>query len=584
MIECKNIKISSIKNGSLQFQLGTISVCRSIEDFQNVFSILSNLSKEEENKVLYFGKNITDMNEIEKIKLQKDIRVISCDDYFVSSFTIYENLMFVCENQDAVLSLAEEFKIDSFLGKYPTQLSPYEILKASLVRALLLESRVLLFQIMDQKLNKKEQKSFLKLLKQIDFKEKIIVIFTDSLIFDSYCNQIVMIQDETLSISRNSKKIFPPKEVQSFPFEKEKHSLKYEYNYTLFKEFSWKRFLFSIFLFFFCFLLLATWTHQKKSLWNKFKTSFPIHMLGVTEENYSTIFSMINKTYEDYRLRDELAYSLFDESDGILDSYILDGRFPIHNYEVLVNKEYMEENFPNQPFEHQEIIIHQETFTISGVLSVCDDDISKVYLNHPFYFDIVTKGNVSPAIFIPYQQMKEIGKKQEDSVLAVSLDSKYLKDFYLGNLETKSNLFLDYGWKELYQTMNQRLYQTFVPIFIGFYLFLFFLAILLVYQIKKWLQKRKKEFDNLQKISISLDRIYFIVLFDYFYEILWGLIFSILFYFLATMVLFYFKEINLFLSLSQYFFVILLILLYFYFIVTLSYNNLYKITKKKKHL
>ncbi|MGN0374102.1 MAG: ATP-binding cassette domain-containing protein [Butyrivibrio sp.] len=355
----------------------------------------------------------------------------------LSNISIIENLLLIKNDRDCILKLAEEFGITELLGKYPEQISGGERQRVAIVRALLLNPRLLLADEPTASLDDNNSSNTAEIIAGLKSENRIIIVATHEHYFDDFADEIidlkygiienvekreaeyVLIQDST-DVSA-PKLTTPSKTISAF-----KYNLKRDRKLLNF---------FTLLPFAVMFFILMLASTLQNSFTDEYMRSirerYPADAFNIYNNELDT-FSCKGKVYiYDYYSASEgdvTALYLADKQDSVLaiDNMLEYGSFPDRENEILVSHEFIQTQY-NNPNEYSRyvgtpIVFAGNEFVISGILYAQEEDnpgsrrnpqFTEFYNSDAYYFR-----TVGSLIYIPYETLKGFGTKSVKKVSA----------------------------------------------------------------------------------------------------------------------------------------------------------------------
>lgn len=585
MIELKKIfkkyNNTVLNNVNLNFEYGNIYILKGISGSgkTTLFNILSGLDKE------YDGKFIWDNIDMSSKKIKSTDYFFNKTTYvFQKSFlfknlTVMENLLFICSDLDKIKKLSCEFDVEKLLDKKPDCLSGGEKQRISLIRALLLDSKLMLLDEPTSSLDPINSKKLVNYINKIDKKNKIIIIATHKDIYDEIADCILEISYGNItkikSKSINSEKY----DIVNYEYCKDnkkksyKNTIKYD---LMFGKQRRKKKLFvgliSFLLFLFIFSLISIIINTKREFTKLKANDYPLTIIPASEFEENELNDIIDKKYYNYKIDtdDYSAYILLEDFQTMLskEKVLKYGKYPKNNNEVLVNDEFVQEMYHSNDYNqyiNKEINIKNNSFKISGIIQSDKNYDFEIYEAIPFYKEIgvLFKNNISPAVFIPYEKMKDIGSLNNDYGILISLSLDNAINLY----NSKNSEIYNLPWLSRINDSYDDIIYIVKIIIIAFVIFLIFVFVFIDVKILLELRYKQKEIGYLQLFRISINRIKFIYLYEYLYEIIISLLLSIItFYFICYCILLK-TNMYYFLSVSTFTLIITIIIIYLYFLI-----------------
>lgn len=581
MIKLKNITKSFdrliLNNVNLELIDGNIYVVKGISGSgkTTLFNIITFLDTNYNGDYFWNEINVKDMNEKELEEVKNSISYVFQKSYLFKKLTIKENLLFIKNDIDLINKYAKKFNIFELLEKNPEELSGGERQRVALVRALILDTKVIVLDEPTSSLDKGNALIFADYLKEVVNDNKIIIIATHKNIYDSYANAIYSLEYGNLKEIKVNINKFENKIINNTI--NNKSILKYDYLYVR-KRKKKRIVLFFIMLIFFLLTLFSVSIYKniKRETINKYYNIYPLQVFSLSKNDYDSIDKEIEKTYYNYKLEynDYNAYILLDLEDSSLkDKSILKyGSFPNNNNEVLVNIEFVTNNLNCTDYKkalNARIIIENEEFTVTGIIGSGTFD---PYATISFYNEIEVNdtSSIKPAIFIPYDKMKELGIKSTDNDIVITLsksDTIKIYSNYSSNYDSDFSYHLPWSGKinnEFSEIYNIFKIGLLISIVLEIFIFIFMIS-----KISLELYYKKKELGYLQLYRVSKDRIHIIFLLDYLIEPILSLIISVILFNVICIIIYVLYDCNFFLQPLYLVAFIFIVLIYFYALVSI---------------
>ena len=581
MIELKNIKKEYnhivLDNVNLKLETGNIYLLKGISGSgkTTLFNILSGLDSNYAGDYLWDGTVVKEMTIDQQVEVVNQISYVFQQSLLFRKLTVKENLLFIKNDINSITNYAKEFNVLSLLEKYPEELSGGEKQRIALIRALLLDCKLLLFDEPTASLDPVNSSIFVKFLDKIDIQNKIIIIATHKNIYDDIANVVLKIDYGKITEVKIKKNEKAMKNKANKENKVKFNTLKYD----IF--FAYKRkkkrmilMLISILLFLVIFFSVSIVKNFKKEyIKNQFQ-QYSLQVINVSRNKKELLSNEILKTYNNYIIETEEynAYILLDEEDSIFtrEDILIFGNFPSKDTEVLVNEEYVKSVFPNLNFNDaigKEVEIKNNIFTIAGIIHRGEYDGYLVYQNNPYYkkIDKLYKDYITPAVFVPYEKMKQIGTIVDSDEIVVTISKETALNFYMNSNNISMNITLPWDSQ---LTSNYNSIQEYVKILLGILLLVFiFIFIFVGYKITLDLLYKKREFGYLQLFRVSKKRILFICLIDYLLEIMLSFVIAIICYHVICLIIYLKWNYIFLLPMLIWFIITFAVFIYFYFLI-----------------
>lgn len=423
MLELKNInKIydhAVLTNINYSFEAGKIYVIKGISGCgkTTLLNIIGGLENVYDGEIVFRKRKIDKENKKQIQKYRNHINYVFQQSMLLSNLTIFDNLKLFTTDTVLINELAQQFGIFDLLRKYPEQLSGGERQRISIIRALLKSPQILLADEPTAALDDLNAKIIVDYFNNSRSNDRVIIIATHDNCFDMIADEIINIEYGKM-INHITNEVVRKDNV-SVLTNNERTNKKIYFNWfnlnlkRIKDKFQFKKMLPLCLVF--CVVLFSAsvfYNFQREYVSNFVKdkpaTVFALtsNQLERTKDNYDY------DIYENYRFetKNSVCLSLLPSKYSALNygNIIKYGKFPNSNNEVLVTKEYIKNNFFTSDYVKyigKELTISSHKFSISGIISVETEEQEKLYLSNPYY----ESNDQSSIVFIPYEQIKEIG-------------------------------------------------------------------------------------------------------------------------------------------------------------------------------
>ena len=574
-----------LDNINLSFDKGNIYVIKGVSGSgkTTLLNIISGLDINFDGELFY--ESISVKNNSDFLELyRKKIGYVTQKSLLFKNVSIIENLKFIENNEEKIISLSKKFDVYDLLDKFPYQLSGGERQRISLIRALLNDNEIIIADEPTSALDYNNSINFVNYLKKIDISDKIIIIATHKDIYSELCDFKIEIEYGKVNIVKNDSKCF----LNNYKGRSKSRSLKEHDSRSIINDFKFilkknkkKNIIVNVFMII-LFLILFFSLSLKINFKNEYikliakQKNYDIIDLTLSESDY--VDDLIEYKYYEYNIyeKDYTAYNLLHREDSNLNlpGIIAYGSFPKSDNEILVNEEFAKIKFENVDYSKiigKKVILKNNELVISGIVKLTDENYIELYASNYFYRNINKsgRGESLPSIFIPYDLMKSIGEKKPDyntDKIIVKIKEQYLVDIYNGSIFNSSN-----GPKDsVYNTWENRILMIskdaeFVAN-ISILSFLVFGVIAIIFisnGLSLKLYYRKKEIGFLQIFHISKLEISIIIISEYLLNIFKMLFLSIITYLFISIIL------NIILSIDI---MIPIYLLAFVLVILISYS------------
>lgn len=569
-----------LKNVTLQFKEGNIYVLKGISGSgkTTLLNILSVLDTHYDGKYLFDNIDVKKANKNKRKMVMNQISYVFQKSLLFKHLTVKENLLFIKNDESKILDYAKIFQVTDLLNKKVESLSGGEKQRIALIRALLLESKLLLLDEPTSSLDPKNSLLFAQTLKKLNIEDKIIIIATHKNIYDELANVILRIDYGQITVQKESLRNQNSKKDNTIPKTSPKT---YKMDFLFVKRRKKIRIFLGILTLLLFFAIFSGVSIIKNIQLEYIKYQANVHPLHVIEvmdkETTSNLTDVMQKQYENYQIEGSgyKAYILLDKEDSfwLEDTILVAGEYPSNENEIIVNEEFARNyfgNLKNDEIIGKNIVVKNQSFIIAGMIHHAEYD-NAVYQKIPFYRDIESneENSIKPAIFIPYKKMQEIGTIKEQDSAIITISKQLAVELYEQN-DSNPNYhgsYLNLVWtSELSQGYSNLLSYTWIGFGILFVI-LFFIFIFVMNKITTELSYRKREFGYMQLFRVSKKRILRIYLIDYLLEIVISFILATILYFIATIWIQAKYQMSFYLPIWIWIIIATIATLYFYFLI-----------------
>lgn len=565
-----------LKDISLSFQSGKLYVIKGVSGCgkTTLLNILSGLDQKFSGRYCYCGKEITSKNWKEH---RQNIGYIFQQSLLISHFNIKENLLFICDDLEKINRYAKKFHVEHLMDKMPSQLSGGERQRIAMIRAMLLDTEIIIADEPTASLDYETSLEIARMIAKLKDENKIVIVATHENCFDALADEIVYMNYGTVELKKD---IEIKENKKELPKDKHRHSSKkLDWKYAKLRNKSLsKGSVWSLILVFTLFILLSGfYFHGKEAYLNKLCNDYPYQTITYSPQKYEFI-----KNKED--IENIPLYSM--EQEGIqlknwvkkeysslnIPGVLAYGTYPASPQEAIIHMNAAKQLFPDTNLKEvvgKTIEVNQETITISAVLTSDLNMLISAYKGNPNY-SIDYK---EPVLFLSDEVMQKLQANPYEEkglyILHKITPNSFLNEYVKDLNETSYYFEIKSGIEAI------TILQLYIGI--GFLVFLSFAYLFLTNTILMDLYYRKLELGYLQLFQISKVRLYKLVFYEYLQKISKSLVCSLIItgiVFIGFVVFFHFK---LFLSPLEFIFVVSIIGLYFVLLILLP---LHKILKK----
>lgn len=534
-----------LKNINLTFNDNSIYVIKGVSGSgkSTLLGILAGLITDYSGDYYYNNIKVS-KNNLAKFRMK--VGYINQRSMLISHLNVLDNLLFIKDDYNQIVLLAKEFDLEELLYKFPNEISGGERQRVAIIRCLLMDPEIIIADEPTSSLDKINSYNFVKYIRKI--KNKIIIIATHKSIFDSSADKIFnldygIIKDSSkFKIHNSNDKI---SNTNSFCLNV-RNTIKYV-KMRVKKSGLLKNIL--LFVLFFIIFLTISLKFQFYDEYVKFSMKdYSYFVIDLYDYDYNII-----SEYEDFEVYENFIYKEsnydvyeyfpYDDSNFKNKDVLEYGSFPKNKNEIIVNKMFVDNilKISYQDAISKSFSFNSKDFVISGIIADNDENRFWEYDCNVYYRDIY-----KPAIFIDYEIIREFGNLQVS-------DYKMYKYVGKNNLYDKNYPYRDLLYSSIaYSAYENRIANIcsvanmFADILFITLGILSIVGFLFIYNnIRLSLYYRKKEFGFFEAFGVSKCRIYFMVFYEYFCDIIKMLFISLIFYILCIFILKYKTGINL---------------------------------------
>lgn len=579
MIELKNIKKSYgnrvvLDDVTLSFKDQTISVIKGVSGCgkTTLLNLISGLLEDYEGEYLIDGKSARE--EI-NARYRDKIGYIFQQSLLFRHMNVYENLKFILDDEDRILYYANLFEVEHLLEKNVEELSNGERQRISIIRALLLDPKILLCDEPSASLDPKQSEKLAETFGKLHDMGIIIIIATHEECFNDIADSIInihygKIQNETV----NHKDVVVQKREEAVS--EKKKAWKADLNFALHRNKRSGKVLNLILILIFLTLALSISVilHFSGEYKEYIYTQYPYHMISLKSKFIDSELRGIDyKVYENIRIQGKdnlfLPYYEYKDSAFRIPRAIEYGKFPESSNEIILSQDYVQDVMKTDldKVVGKDITFDRKTYTISGVLTNEESVLNSIYDKNPYM-----QGLNQPVVFMEYEELYKHNVeiiKTEESMIAVDIEKgteayNHIKDVI--GFPWMSNVNENVSVISFYTKLIMGCLLC-----LGVIVFLFLTNIIFLE-----LYYRKKELGFLQIFSVSKKRIRRIVFLEYFSKIVLALIMSDIAYVIIGFVIKHMFGFMFWLSIGELLLLHLFVVVYMYALTLLPLSRILK--------
>lgn len=423
-----------LENVNLSFQAGNIYIIKGISGSgkTTLLNIIAGIDNNYDGTINYEGKDISSFSKKERDTYLKNIGYVTQKSLLISTLSVLDNLRFINDDIKKIMHYAKMMNIEKLLYKKPSNLSGGERQRVAIIRALLLNQKIIIADEPTASLDEKNSLSLVDIYNKLKLENKVIIIATHNDYFDKIANAVITLD--------YGKSLFAPRMIMENK-KSNKEIIKNKFNLKLNIKYVWKKFvssnniisILSLTIILLIFLGLISISLNIKREYIKMedkRMNYHVFIVNDSEfDKYSRVYGNVYK-YKNYiyEEKDYAVYGLLNEEDSsmLIPDAIAVGSFPKNSNEVLINQDTSLNVLLEQDIAKaigRTIIINNENYVVSGVLTNNDQVLSNCYNANLNY----TYGSINK-VFMLYDEIKKIGKINS---LYRSDDIMVFRNFYL---------------------------------------------------------------------------------------------------------------------------------------------------------
>ena len=156
--------------------------------------IIGMLDDDFEGEIFYNGEKVMDRSEF----ISQNISYMMQNKDFISALTIKENITLASQVSQFDYSPATQLSIQDLLKRYPHQLSGGQLKRASIAKAMLKQSPIILCDEPTGALHSQQAQIVMQELKKLSLKSLVIIVSHDPLLLKQYCDSVLTLENGKL--------------------------------------------------------------------------------------------------------------------------------------------------------------------------------------------------------------------------------------------------------------------------------------------------------------------------------------------------------------------------------------------------
>ena len=311
--------------------------------------IIGMLDDDFEGEIFYNGEKVTDRSEF----ISQNISYMMQNKDFISALTIKENITLASQVSQvdyspAILQkITTQLSIQDLLKRYPHQLSGGQLKRASIAKAMLKQSPIILCDEPTGALHSQQAQIVMQELKKLSLKSLVIIVSHDPLLLKQYCDSVLTLENGKLKGQLKKTSIIQTTHPQPKTYSMFFYSFKqllYQRNKLLFL------FLFQWIVIVAFFLIVTAMNGVFDAISESEKSSVQVNMMTIEKKDGSAFEELIthpqikNVTY-DYSL-EQLQWSYQNKDITCFISFLpiqtshiqlSKGRLPQNSHEIVLS-------------------------------------------------------------------------------------------------------------------------------------------------------------------------------------------------------------------------------------------------------
>lgn len=173
--------------------------------------VIGMLDKDYQGDIFYNGEIIVDRPAF----IRQNISYMMQSKDMISALTLKENIILPCQvshvfyDMNQLKKITSQLEIDSLLSRYPTQLSGGQLKRASIAKALLKQSSIILADEPTGALHSSQAHVVMEQLQKLSQNSLVIVVSHDLDLLNQYCEHVLTLQNGQLKGRMKKKKSLP---------------------------------------------------------------------------------------------------------------------------------------------------------------------------------------------------------------------------------------------------------------------------------------------------------------------------------------------------------------------------------------
>lgn len=510
-----------IKDFSHCFESGKVYVIKGVSGCgkTTLLNILGGVEKNYEGSLTWEGQD-------------GSIAYIFQKSLLLSHLSLEDNLKLIKADPEAIDRLCAQVGIEDLLSRYPEQLSGGERQRAAIVRAMLLDPKLLLADEPTASLDHENSLGIADRIAALRNSDRIIVVATHEKYFDDYADEIIELHyGEIEQVIKSNHSVTERTEAAESPKHRDKASedlIKKNNSQKMMKTGFWKdaqlirkrhpqifspkSFLPMTFAFLILFLIATVHACYGKEVLRKLGEEYPLEWVSLYRVN-TPRYSFMDQIqfYDNYQARENDVVGLYYmperysvlRAKGVLEF----GHFPQNKQEVIISQRAAQHFFATEDYAScvgQKLSFVNQEFTVVAVLADMYSSPIKEHYRRDLYYRKVLDENV---ILIDYEVLSQFGEIIESEAM-MGIVPNLTNNSALLNQMARDGLDLPNGYYSMIQYEQEKIdfvlyLMLFILLLVFFISCLFFVTIL-----QTELFYRREELGYLQIFGVRKKRIW----------------------------------------------------------------------------
>lgn len=512
---------------SCQFIEGKIYVIKGVSGCgkTTLLNIIGGLDTDYKGEYVCDGSSVSTYNNKELDTYRQSIGYMFQSSLLLAKLTVLENLMFIKNDEQAIMYYAQKLSIEPLLQKYPEQLSGGERQRIAIMRCLLNNPKLILADEPTASLDAANSKRISDLFAQISNNSNIIIIVTHENCFDKIADEIINLNYGQIESSQPKSRLNRTS-VQTYEYSPETkkpiESIKYAFKRSK-EKYKPSKLWVSALIVLILLSCVSVRLNFKREYMNYVYKKYPVNVFNIGADDYKKLKKSYNfVVYKNYTIQQNgmTCFPLLDEKDsGISYAHAIEyGHFPVKGSEVIVTKEFIKNILKTNEYKScigKQIMIGGCPYSVAGILADLkpdkdDSTAKKTSISNMYdivYYNVYYNSDAHNAVFIPYQTISKRGHEIYSDEFVVKLELR-------NSPELQKTLRTDLGgafsqWDEKIMNAQSAVNTIFIIILIAICIIAIVALLFMKNEIQLELFYRRREIGYLQVFNVKKSQIRF---------------------------------------------------------------------------